>query len=137
MRRAWPALPLALIMVASVFTSVTGTAGSRRAAGAPVTAPGIHLHQEALDHLQPRPESFRIQAGSRDPSGKKGAGGRAVAHHAGARTIDDSRVAGRTPEARLHRTGFGAWEPTLGATTAGDIFFNGLTDAGDPIVVAS
>lgn len=60
---------------------------------------------------------------SPDPTGRMGAGGVAVAHKIGGVPVTSGRIAGSAPKARLFRTGYDAWEPTMGVTKKG-VFFN-------------
>ncbi|MFN2591195.1 MAG: sialidase family protein [Actinomycetota bacterium] len=81
-----------------------------------------------LTDLPSASEIFRIQgeiqrdARRADPTGKAGAGGRAVAYRAGGRAIRSSSVAAHAPEARLFRTGYLGLEPTLGVNRDGWVF---------------
>jgi hypothetical protein len=69
---------------------------------------------------------------SSNTDGRAGSGGRAVGYRSGGR-VDASRiVAAAAPEARLWRTGFGSWEPTLGINRAGTIFFSARNSNNDP-----
>ena len=66
---------------------------------------------------------------SPDPSGRQGAGGAAVAHRGGGVPVASDRIAAAAPQARLFRTGYDAWEPTMGVTKKG-VFFNPLGENG-------
>ena len=70
---------------------------------------------------------------SPDPTGRAGAGGLAVAHRVGGVPIRSSAVIANGPKARMFRTGYSAWEPTLGVTKKG-VFFN--PSGGDAYLVA-
>jgi hypothetical protein len=83
------------------------------------------------------PLEFDIQAGPTDPTGRIGSGGIAIAHHSGATAITTGRAANNGPDARLYRTGFGSWEPTMGITEEGNVFINALGDGNIPLIVAS
>ncbi|MDQ3877671.1 MAG: glycoside hydrolase [Actinomycetota bacterium] len=71
-----------------------------------------------------------------DPTGQAGSGGRAVAHYAGGRAIPSGTVAAG-PDARLYRTGYGSWEPTMGVTKDGTVYFDAETADGGAAVVRS
>lgn len=70
-----------------------------------------------------------------DPSGQEGSGGRAVVHRAGGKGIRVPGLERKAPDARIYRTGAPSFEPTLGITKSGAIFFNGFTPGGDPQVL--
>ncbi|MDQ3645561.1 MAG: glycoside hydrolase [Actinomycetota bacterium] len=72
-----------------------------------------------------------------DPRGRLGSGGRAIAHLAGGVEIVDRAVAAKAPRARLFRTGAAAFEPTMGITENGAIFFDSLSDSSSPQVSRS
>jgi hypothetical protein len=74
---------------------------------------------------------------SPDPRGQLGSGGVAVAHLSGARVVRSGRVVGLAPDARVFRTGFNSWEPTMGVRKNGDVFFNASTDAGGGQIIRS
>jgi hypothetical protein len=63
---------------------------------------------------------------SRNTDGQAGSGGRAVAYRPGGGAI------GRGPDARLFRTGYGGWEPTLGLDAEGMIFYAARNSNVDP-----
>src|SRR5437588_5301845 len=60
-------------------------------------------------------------------------GGAAVAYRAGGRRVS----AADGPTGRLFRTGYGAWEPTIGVTGSGTIFFAARNSNVDPGVARS
>lgn len=78
-----------------------------------------------------------IQPGPSDPKGQVGSGGRAVAHYQGAMRITKKKVIRRAPDARLYRTGFRTWEPTMGITEKGTILFDAEDENNVPFVVRS
>src|SRR4051794_36979285 len=69
--------------------------------------------------------------------GQAGSGPVAVAYHAGRRTITDAAVTAQAPDPRLFGTGYGGWEPTIGLTNDGTIFFDARNSNADPGVVVS
>ena len=71
---------------------------------------------------------------SPDPTGREGAGGLAIAHRKGGVPITAPEVAAAGPKARLFRTGYDSWEPTMGVTKKGSVFFNALSGPGGVIV---
>src|SRR4051812_17478645 len=71
--------------------------------------------------------------GSNDADGQAGSGAVAAAYRAGGRRVD----APDAPDARLFRTGYGAWEPTIGVTKSGTIFFATRNSNVDPGVARS
>jgi hypothetical protein len=73
---------------------------------------------------------------SHNTDGQAGSGGRAIAYQAGGRVIRDA-VAGAAPDALLWRTGYGSWEPTLGTTKDGTVFFSARNTNLDPGVARS
>jgi hypothetical protein len=97
----------------------------------PVSQPGQPLHDHALDMEQ---GDYDIPAGvtpAKDRvSLRQDSGGPGVAYRAGDATVTTSRSGGR-----MLRTGFGAGEPTLGATKDGTLFFQALD--GPPKVIRS
>lgn len=122
---------LALLMVGVIAATMFGVESA---------PPGGFVRRSHTIHQDmgaaPVPSDFLIAQADPDPTGQRGSGGTAVAHYAGARPA--GRAAARhAPDARLYRTGFGAWEPTLGITSRGSVVFDGLTDDGAPFVGAS
>ncbi|HJP64899.1 MAG TPA: sialidase family protein [Actinomycetota bacterium] len=71
------------------------------------------------------------------PPGERGSGGRAVVHHAGGRVLHSKKLEREAPDARLYRTGYPAFEPNLGVTDSGAVFYDGQSASGDPQVVRS
>ncbi len=74
---------------------------------------------------------------SKNTDAKAGAGGRAVTYRAGGRRVTDAALTAPAPEPRLFRTGFGAWEPTMGMTKDGTIFYDARNSNTDPGVIRS
>jgi hypothetical protein len=74
---------------------------------------------------------------SQNSDGTAGAGGQAVAYRAGQRVVSDPAVVAAAPEARLWRTGFGSWEPTIGVNKRGTVFFSARNTNADPGVAIS
>ncbi len=74
---------------------------------------------------------------SQNTDGQAGSGGRAVAYRSGGRVDDSAAAKSLAPEARLWRTGFGSWEPTLGVNRAGTLFFSARNTNADPGVAIS
>ncbi|MGH2806755.1 MAG: sialidase family protein [Actinomycetota bacterium] len=66
-----------------------------------------------------------------DPSGRAGSGGRAVVHRPGGERIPAPDLVSKAPDPRLYRTGAPSFEPTLGVTKSGTIFFNGFVAGAD------
>ncbi len=103
------------------------------AAGVVVTRADVTRSESRAGHAHVHPmmhaglhtyRSHPLHKGiSPDPSGRAGAGGLAVAHRAGGVPIRSKTVAASAPKARLFRTGYDSWEPTLGVTEKG-VFFN-------------
>src|SRR3954454_16481568 len=75
--------------------------------------------------------------GGKNTDGQAGSGGPAVAFHAGGIAIPASQLAGDLPDARLWRTGFGSWEPTLGLSKDGTIYLSARNTNVDPGVAIS
>jgi hypothetical protein len=73
----------------------------------------------------------------KNTDGRLGAGGRAVTYRAGGVQVSDPQLTALAPEARLFRTGFGSWEPTIGTTKDGTIFFAARNSNVDPGIVRS
>lgn len=100
---------------------------------------GSHQHEASHRHRQTMPDLDLFDPSAfgpaeRDPSGQEGSGGRAVAHRSGGRQIGNAAAG---PDARLFRTGFGSFEPTLGVTKDGSLFTNALGEMGEPLVIRS
>jgi hypothetical protein len=74
---------------------------------------------------------------SQNSDGQAGSGGRAVAYRAGGRVDDSAEAKSLAPEARLWRTGFGSWEPSMGLQRDGTIFFSARNTNADPGVAIS
>ena len=74
---------------------------------------------------------------SQNSDGQAGSGGRAVAYRAGGRIDDSAEARSLAPEARLWRTGFGSWEPSMGLQRDGTIFFSARNTNADPGVAIS
>ncbi|MDQ3953197.1 MAG: glycoside hydrolase, partial [Actinomycetota bacterium] len=93
---------------------------------------GSHVHQTAPVPMHaPRPV---LHGGvSPHPSGRADAGGRAVAHRSGGKPVDSREAAAGAPSARLFRTGYDSWEPTMGVTDDG-VFFNATLEYGGVVV---
>lgn len=70
---------------------------------------------------------------STNTDGQEGSGNGAVAYRAGGQSV---RQLSR-PDPRLFRTGYGAWEPTLGVTSAGTVFYAGRNSNVDPVALRS
>lgn len=62
---------------------------------------------------------------------------RAVAHHAGGIIVRSKAVAKQAPVARLSQIGANAWEPTLGISEEGTIFYQGWGPLQPPKVLRS
>ena len=102
----------------------------------PLHAHPTHPHQGIHAHA-PMPYEFTIQAGKADPSGQAESGGRAVAHRAGGIEVTSPLAKRQAPDARVYRTGFGTWEPTMGITKKGTVLINGSGSGGGPAIIAS
>lgn len=109
--------------------------------GAAASTPGTWELTASHQHMPPvdfSPADTYIDQDEPDPTGEQGSGGRAVAHYAGGRAIATPLVVAKAPDARLYRTGFSSWEPTMGITKSGAIFFNTLDfDTNAPVIVRS
>ena len=73
----------------------------------------------------------------KNSDGQAGSGGRAIAYHAGRRVVTDAAVTAAAPDARLWHTGFGGWEPTIGLTRDGTVYFSARNTNADPGVAMS
>ena len=108
-----------------------------------LAAPSFITSEEEAEHQlmdTPAPAAPRFVDpvyDSRNTDGRAGAGGRTVAYRSGGRVLTDERIRARAPEALLWRTGYGSWEPTLGVTKDGTIFFSARNTNVDPGVVRS
>src|SRR5687768_13066174 len=123
---------MAVIVLTALVASLFGVDSSRSP-----ESDFVALHQDAHAHGRaPMPLEFSIQAGPTDPTGREDSGGVAITHHAGAVRITSGRAVDRAPDARLYRTGFGAWEPTMGVTKKGNVYINGSDAEGDPAILA-
>lgn len=80
---------------------------------------------------------FVVNRERRNFDGTEGAGGRAVAHHAGGVPIDDPDILDAAPDARLYRLGHNAWEPSIGVNDEGHVFFQARTPELQPEVMRS
>ncbi|HYI45197.1 MAG TPA: sialidase family protein [Actinomycetota bacterium] len=67
------------------------------------------------------PSTPSAEAGA---TGKKGSGGKAVAHHIGGAPIRSAKVTRKAPSARLYRPGLNSTEPTLGVTEDNEVFYS-------------
>jgi len=74
---------------------------------------------------------------AKNTDGTAGAGGRAVTYRAGGVQVTDPQLAALAPTPRLWHTGFGGWEPTIGITKDGTIFFDARNSNADPGIVRS
>ncbi|HEV2814149.1 MAG TPA: sialidase family protein [Solirubrobacteraceae bacterium] len=74
---------------------------------------------------------------SANTDGEAGSGGRAVAYRSGGRRVETPEAVAAAPEARLWRTGFGSWEPSMGVNRAGTLFFSARNTNADPGVAIS
>lgn len=130
-----PMLLLALTFLALSFANAAD--GTATSSGVPSD---VSLAHEHFDGWEVGPVSGWLpmtQVVPNDPSGKQGAGGRAVAHRHGARPISDPAIRRRSPDARLFSVGGErGLEPTLAVNRDGTIFYvaqryflNGLRSA--------
>jgi hypothetical protein len=78
----------------------------------------------------------RVYAGT-NTDGRAGSGATAVAYRPGGAMVSDPIVASQAPQARLWRTGFGGWEPTLGIDRRGTIFYAARNSNTNPGAVRS
>src|SRR6185503_5405287 len=74
---------------------------------------------------------------SHNTDGQAGSGGKAAVYRSGGRLVDDAAAVAGAPDAHLWRTGYGGWEPTLGLTRDGTIFFDARNSNADPGIVRS
>ena len=112
-------LALAATLVASLgaFAAVRDSGTSEPAVQAPAHShPMMPLGMHA-------PRGVLHDGVSPDPTGRTGAGGLAVAHLPGGTPIRSKTVTAGGPQARMFRTGYDSWEPTMGVTKNG-VFFN-------------
>jgi hypothetical protein len=133
------ALALAVILGGSTAAVVAGLPDDGS-----LTPLDRHRLDEAREErmmLQAPPDSgaqFRqAPYDSQNTDGQAGSGGRAVAYRSGGRVDDSPQARALAPEARLWRTGFGSWEPTLGINRAGTLFFSARNTNADPGVAIS
>jgi hypothetical protein len=73
----------------------------------------------------------------KNTDGREGAGGRAVTYRSGGRLLTAGDDVAAAPEARLWRTPFGSWEPTVGVTGHGTVIFSARNANNDPGVARS
>ncbi|MGH2737103.1 MAG: sialidase family protein, partial [Actinomycetota bacterium] len=124
------AVPLTIVLAAGAVTigfRSHGTSGHDHR--------GAHRHSHALPALDF--EDAVIRRADADGTGRTGSGGRAVAHRAGGRTVRSPRLTRMAPDARLHRTGYASFEPTMGVTRRGTLVLNGMGETGEPLVIRS
>ncbi|MGH2734652.1 MAG: sialidase family protein [Actinomycetota bacterium] len=135
-----------LSAVAARSTCIAVTLTVALAAGAVTigfrsTTTSDHDHRGAHhSHTMPAALDFEdavIGRGEGDEAGQKGSGGRAVVHRAGGKTVRSPRLTRMAPDARLHRTGYVSWEPTMGVTKRGTVVLNGMGETGEPLVIRS
>ena len=129
LERRW----LITLLATTVFVGASVVLSSNPSSqGGPSDAFHAYLHRVAPPGLHgPRPV---LHGGiSPDPTGRDGAGGRAIAHYSDGIAIRSEHLAASGPTARLYRTGYDSWEPTMGVTKNG-VFFNATKDAGGIIV---
>jgi hypothetical protein len=113
-------LGIAPLLVIAATLALVAVAGRD-----PADAPGARLLQAPTDDFvccggQPAYDSTNTD-------GQAGSGGRAVAYRPGGRA-----TGARGPDARLFRTGYGGWEPTLGLDKKGTIFYAARNSNVDP-----
>lgn len=142
MARRRPTLALALLAgVAAPAGAVLALAGS---------SGGDREPGERREQLEAREERALTAPGgpvgrvydgppyaSRNGDGTAGSGVRAVAYRSGGRAVSDPGVLAAAPAARLWRTGFGSWEPTIGVNRRGTVFFSARNTNADPGVAIS
>jgi hypothetical protein len=134
---------LALVFLLAVVTGVVVATWPDDEGGIPVA---VERHEEDEE----REEEFMLQAppdtggryvdppyASKNTDGKAGAGGRAVAYRSGGRIDESAEAKSLAPEARLWRTGYGSWEPSLGINKAGTVFYSARNTNADPGVAIS
>src|SRR4051812_20251183 len=125
MRRAWPAV---LLLVAALAGCGHGEVAFDEE-HADADKGELHASQTlAVPTL-----ADKLYPGANPDDGQSGSGGRAVAYRAGGRRV----TAEDAPDARLFHTGYGAWEPSIGLTAAGTIFFAARNTNADPGVARS
>ena len=116
--------------------------------GTPESKPLTPMQQHELDEerekhamlIAPPDSGRRFQEppyDSKNFDGKSGAGGKAVAYRSGAREVTDAAAVAAAPEARLWRTGYGSWEPSMGVTKKGTLVFSARNTNADPGVAFS
>jgi hypothetical protein len=91
----------------------------------------------ASDTLAVPAPADKLYPTSNPDDGEAGSGPRATAYHAGGRRVTDEAVTARAPDARLFHTGYGGWEPSIGTTRDGTIFFAARNSNADPGVARS
>ncbi|HEV3472969.1 MAG TPA: hypothetical protein VG408_07150, partial [Actinomycetota bacterium] len=67
--------------------------------------------------------------------GETASGGRAIAHRAGGERVRDPEVIAAAPRARMFYVGHPAYEPTLGITKRGSVFFTAASPTLGPVDV--
>lgn len=122
---------LAVALIAASMVAITTVAAD----DLPARGPG-HTHGLTMPPLDL--EQAAIAEAKEDPTGQTGSGGRAVVHRAGGRLVTEPALVRRAPDARLHRTGFATFEPTMGITKKGTIFANAIDlDLNEPSIIRS
>ncbi len=74
---------------------------------------------------------------SKNTDGQAGSGPAGVVYRAGGKPVTEANLRKPIPDALLWRTGYGSWEPTLGVTKKGTVFFSARNTNVDPGVVRS
>ena len=116
-RHRWLALAMAAVVAATVALVVARDGATAH------SDPGYgHVHPTVPAGMGARHDVWHDGV-SPDPTGRAGAGGLAVAHRIGGVPVRSPAVIANGPKSRLLRTGYDAWEPTMGVTKKG-VFFN-------------
>lgn len=114
---------VAAVSVLTLVIVAGASAGPAASASTTRTLSAVHQH---LDVERYSPAGVYVDQEKADPTGERGSGGRAVAHYAGAQIARTPLIVVKAPDARLYRTAVPSWEPTMGITKSGAIFFNAL-----------
>ncbi|MGH2806640.1 MAG: sialidase family protein [Actinomycetota bacterium] len=115
--RAW-----GFLLAVALIATITAFAVHDEAPAADRIHTG-HVHQVVSRDMLEERDAPLHDGISPDPTGRRGAGGIAVAHLPGGVPISSPDIVGAAPRARLFRTGYDSWEPTMGVTKKG-VFFN-------------
>jgi hypothetical protein len=95
----------------------------------------LRSEQDPLAYF--RPKGYDGFPARRNGNGRRGSGGRAVAHHAGGVRIASARAVSAAPDGRFYRLGINGWEPTIGVDDKGRVFYQARFSNLEPQVLRS